>query len=84
MHTVVEVHVLFIKICTMYNRTIYHMQIEVVKALDLMTHSMAEIAVITPYKAQQRLITSRIGEMNKNWRVKTIDASQGKAASNLK
>ena len=60
------------------------MQIEVVKALDLMTHSMAEITVITPYKAQQRLITSRIGEMNKNWRVKTIDASQGKAASNLK
>lgn len=54
------------------------------RALDLMTQSRAEIAVITPYKAQERLIKERIGE-KKNWKIKTVDASQGKlkAANNL-
>lgn len=70
---------------TVYNCPTYiHIpQIEVVEALDVRTQSRAEIVVITPYKAQQRLITTRIGEANKKWRVKTVDASQGKAANNL-
>lgn len=58
-----------------------HLQIDVVKALDVITRSKAEITVITPYKAQERCIIKRFNGMNKNWKVKTVDASQGEAAS---
>ena len=57
------------------------LQIEVVKALDEVTQSRAEIAVITPYKAQERCIIKRFNGMKKNWKVKTVDASQGEAAT---
>ena len=48
----------------------------VVDGLDKLTHSKASIAVITPYKAQKKLIEGRL-KMKANWRVQTIDASQG-------
>ena len=47
-----------------------------VKALDKLTHSKASIAVITPYKAQKKLIEGKLN-MKANWRVQTVDASQG-------
>lgn len=60
-----------------------HLQIDVVRALDEMTRSRAEITVITPYKAQERCIIKRFNDMKRNWKVKTVDASQGEAASYL-
>lgn len=48
------------------------------EALDALTHSKASIAVITPYKAQKKLIEGKL-KMKTNWRVQTIDASQGMA-----
>lgn len=49
------------------------------EALDLLTHSKARIAVITPYKAQKKLIEGRLKlkGMKDNWCVQTVDASQG-------
>ena len=55
------------------------LQVNIVEALDLLTHSKAIIAVITPYKAQKIFIEGRLKlkGMKANWRVQTIDASQG-------
>ena len=55
------------------------LQVNIVEALDLLTHSKARIAVITPYKAQKIFIEGRLKlkGMKDNWRVQTIDASQG-------
>ena len=48
-----------------------------VEALDALTHPKASIAVITPYKAQKKLIEGKL-EVKGKWYVQTIDASQGK------
>ena len=48
----------------------------VVEALDKLTHSKSSIAVITPYKAQKKLIEGRLN-MKADWRVQTIADSQG-------
>ena len=56
-------------------------QVNVVAALDVLARSKANIAVITPYKAQKKLIEGRLKlkGMKANWRVQTVDASQGTA-----
>ena len=54
-------------------------QVNVVEALDVSAHFKADIAVITPYKAQKKLIEGKLKlkGMKANWRVQTVDASQG-------
>ena len=47
------------------------------EALDELTHPKTSIAVITPYKAQKKLIEGKL-KVKDNWCVQTIDASQGK------
>ncbi len=51
------------------------------EALDVLAHSKADIAVITPYKAQKKLIEGKLKSkgMKSNWHLQTIDASQGTA-----
>ena len=53
----------------------------VVEALDVLAHYKADIAVITPYKAQKKLIEGKLKlkGMKRNWHLQTIDASQGTA-----
>ena len=53
------------------------------EALDVLAHPKADIAVITPYKAQKKLIEGKLKSKGmkpkNNWHVQTIDASQGTA-----
>ena len=52
----------------------------VVEALDVFAHPKTSIAVITPYKAQKKLIEGRLNRLKgikATWRVRTVDESQG-------
>ena len=51
------------------------------EALDELTHPKTSNAVITPYKAQKKLIEGKL-KRNDKWSVQTIDASQGKLVAN--
>ena len=74
-----------LKFCmhTFVHSITYPSQVNVVEALDVLAHSKADIAVITPYKAQKKLIEGKLKSkgMKPNWSLQTIDASQGTAGT---